>query len=47
MLELYSPAELDSFLSEATHVPAPPPLPTPSPTPEIVRSPTPIPPDQQ
>jgi TolB protein len=47
MLELYTPTELDSFLNEATSVPAPPPLPTPSPTPEIYRSPTPIPPDQQ
>ncbi len=46
MLELYSPDELESFLSEATSVPAPPPLPTLSPTPEPVRTATPIPPDQ-
>jgi TolB protein len=47
MLELYSPAELQSFLSEATHVPPPPPLPSPSPTEEVERTPTPIPPDVQ
>jgi TolB protein len=47
MLELYTPGELDIFLSEATRVPPPPPLPTESPTPEIRRSPTPIPPDLQ
>lgn len=47
MLELYSPDELQSFLSEATRVPPPPPLPTETPTPEVVRTPTPIPPDQQ
>lgn len=47
MLELYTPAELDAFLSEATSVPPPPPLPTASPTPEPQRSPTPIPPDLQ
>jgi hypothetical protein len=47
MLELYSPDELQSFLSDATRVPPPPPLPTETPTPEVVRTPTPIPPDQQ
>jgi TolB protein len=45
MLELYTPEELQNFLSEATRVPPPPALPTPSPTPEIYRSPTPVPPD--
>jgi TolB protein len=47
MLELYTPAEFDAFLSDATPVPPPPPLPTPSPTPDIARSPTPVPPDLQ
>lgn len=47
MLELYSPADLDAFLSGEAEIPAPPPLPTESPTPDIVRSPTPIPPDQR
>lgn len=47
MLELYTEAELQSFVSEATRVPPPPPLPTASPTPEPQRSPTPIPPDLQ
>ena len=47
MSELYTPAELDAFLSEATSVPPPPPLPTASPTPDTHRSPTPIPPDLQ
>jgi hypothetical protein len=47
MLELYSSEELQSFLSEATHVPPPPPLPSPTPTEEIERTPTPIPPDLQ
>lgn len=47
MLELYSPAELQSFLSEATRVPPPPPLPTASPTPVVRTTPTPVPPDLQ
>ncbi len=47
MLELYTPEELQNFLSDATAVPAPPPLPTSSPTPQIRRSPTPVPPDLQ
>ncbi|MBN2304527.1 MAG: PD40 domain-containing protein [Anaerolineae bacterium] len=45
MLELYTPEELDVFLTNATPIPAPPPLPTDSPTPDVYRSPTPIPPD--
>ena len=47
MLELYTPGELDAFLSEATQVPPPPPLPTESPTPAVRRTATPIPPDMQ
>lgn len=47
MLELYTPGELDAFLSEATAVPPPPPLPTESPTPAVRRTATPIPPDLQ
>lgn len=45
MLELYTPEEMDSFLTAATAIPAPPALPTESPTPSAQRSPTPIPPD--
>jgi TolB protein len=46
MLELYTPEQFQGFLSDATRVP-PPPLPTASPTPEVVRTPTPVPPDLQ
>jgi TolB protein len=45
MLELYTPGQMQGFLSEATSIPAPPPLPTASPTVEIRRTATPIPPD--
>lgn len=47
MLELYTPEELDAFLTAATSVPAPPALPTEEPTPEVQRTATPIPPDLQ
>jgi len=47
MRELYTPEELEGFLSAGSGAPAPAPLPTPSPTPELYRTPTPIPPDQQ
>ncbi len=47
MLELYTPEELQNFLSEATRVPPPPPLPTQSPTPAVRRTATPLPPDLQ
>lgn len=47
MLELYTPEELEAFLTAATSVPAPPALPTEEPTPEVPRTATPIPPDLQ
>ncbi|NLX10182.1 MAG: hypothetical protein GXY36_11040 [Chloroflexi bacterium] len=47
MLELYTSAETQSFLSDATPIPPPPPLPSPTPTSSVFRTPTPIPPDQQ
>lgn len=47
MLELYTPEELDTFLTAATSIPAPPALPTDEPTPEVQRTATPIPPDLQ
>lgn len=47
MLEIYTPQELDAFLSEATPVPTIPPRPTGSPTPSVRATSTPVPPDQQ
>lgn len=47
MLELYTPEELNTFLTAPTGVPAPPALPTEEPTPEVQRTATPIPPDLQ
>ncbi len=47
MLELYTPEELETFLSAATSIPAPPTLPAGEPAAEAARTPTPIPPDQQ
>ncbi len=45
MLELYTPEQMEGFLSGATRIPPPPPMPTASPTPDIERTNTPIPPD--
>jgi len=47
MLQLYTPAEFEAIQSESTSVAPPPSLPTDTPTPEVIRTATPLPPDQQ